>query len=190
MSRYNYFDSLERLSVLSARAVFLSCSSARASAETELASIRQDAGRILCELERELFSDFLPPLERADISAVAHALCRIIERCADILGYKSGKNSIYERKSKEAELCIRLSQLIEESCALLRSIKHPDQLPDLVGFRKLLCDARSEHIAMQKKLSSGVCPRSAQHSLCLLGALRRELSRTFDTTVEVMLNNI
>ena len=104
MSRYNYFDSLERLSVLSARAVFLSCSSARASAQTELASIRQAAGRILCELERELFSDFMPPLERADVSAVAHALCRIIERCADILGYKSGKNSIYERKSKEAEL--------------------------------------------------------------------------------------
>ena len=190
MSRYNYFDSLERLSVLSARAVFLSCSSARASAQIELASIRQDAGRILCELERELFSDFMPPLERADISAVAHALCRIIERCADILGYKSGKNSIYERKSKEAELCIRLSRLVEDTVSRLRRVKRPDELPDLVGFRRLLCEAQSAHERLQRKLCSGAYPRSALHSLCLICALRRELSHTFDILVEVMLENV
>lgn len=190
MSKYNYFDSLEKLSLLSSRAVFLACSPPRASAHAELLSIRHLSDKMLCELERTLFGDFMPPLDRAGISRAAHGLCRIIARCGDIASYRNGKSSSADRKSKEAELCIRLSQLIEETVSRLRYIKRPDELPDIVGFRRLLCDAQSAHTLLLKKLSSGAYPRAALPSLCLLCALRRELSRTFDLLVEVMLENV
>jgi hypothetical protein len=190
MSKLNYFDSLERLSVLSSRAVFLACSPSKSSVLPELTSIRNSSDQTLCELELTLFSDFIPPLDRADISSCAHGLCRIIEKCSDIISHKTHKNSFSERKNKEAELCIRLSQLIDANIIRLRRVKHPKELPDIIEFRKLLCDAQHAHAALQKKLASGVYPRSAQHSLCLLGSLRCELSRAFDDLVEVMLNNI
>ena len=120
----------------------------------------------------------------------AHSLVRIIERCTEITNYRAAKNFFGERKNKEAELCIRLSQLIEENMIKLRHVKRPEELPDLIGFRKLVCEARNAHASMQKKLNSGVYPRSAQHSLCLLGRLRCELSRAFDELIEVMLTNI
>lgn len=191
MSRFNYFDSLERLSLLSSRAVFIACSSVKPSAQSEIAAIRHSADRMVCELENILFADFMPPLERTSICTCAHSIVRIIERCGDIAGYKSSKNNLFgERKNKEAELCIRLSQLIEENMIRLRHVKRPEELPDLAGFRKLVCEARSAHTNLQKKLNSGIYPRSAQHSLCLLGRLRCELSRAFDDLIEVMLTNV
>ena len=189
MSKFDYFDSLERLSALACRAVFITCSSAR-SAQSEISTIRHSADRIMCETEGVLFSDFMPPLERTSICACAHGIVRIIEKCNDIINYKSAKNSFGDRKNREAELCIRLSQLLEENVSKLKHLKRPEELPDLVEFRKLVCDARNAHASMQKKLNSGVYPRSAQHYLCLLGRLRCELARAFDKLVEVMLSNV
>ncbi len=190
MPKFNYFDSLERLALLSSRAVFIACSPAKPSAQNETAAIRHCADKAVCELERVLFADFMPPLERSSISACAHSLVRIIERCTDITNYRTAKNFFGEKKNKEAELCIRLSQLIEENMIRLRHIKHPEELPDMVGFRKVVCDARNAHTSTQKKLNSGVYPRSAQHSLYLIGKLRCELSRAFDDLIEIMLTNI
>ena len=190
MSKYNYFDSLERLAILSSRAVFLSCSPVRPSAQSELLSIRHSAERILCELEHTLFSDFMPPLDRSGLSRAAHGLFKMIERSCELISYRSQKNSISERKNKEAELCIRLSQLIEDTVSRLRHVKRPDELPDIVGFRRLLCEAQSAHGLLMRKLASGSYPRSALPSLCLLCALRRELSFTFDSLIEVMLENV
>ena len=190
MPKFNYFDSLEKLALLCSRSTFIACSGIKPSSQSEIASIRHSADRALCELEQMLFSDFMPPLERVSICAEAHSLIRIIERCAEITSYRTTKNFFGERKNKEAELCIRLSQLIEENMIKLRHIKRPDQLPDLIGFRRLVCDARNAHAAMQKKLNSGVYPRSAQHSLCMQGKLRIELARAFDELIEVMLANI
>ena len=190
MPKFNYFDSLEKLALLSSRATFIACSAIKSSSQSEIASIRYSADRAICELERVLFSDFMPPLERVSICASAHSLVRIIERCTEITNYRAAKNFFGERKNKEAELCIRLSQLIEENTIRLRHVKRPQELPDLVGFRKLVCDARAAHSSMQKKLNSGVYPRSAQHSLCLMGKLRCELSDAFDELIEVMLANI
>ncbi|MBE6594029.1 MAG: hypothetical protein E7642_08610 [Ruminococcaceae bacterium] len=190
MAKLNYFDSLEHLALLSTRAVFIACGTQKLSAQGEIASIRHSADRILCELESFLFSDFMPPLERASICSGAHGILRIIERCNDIVSYRSNKNFFAEKRNREAELCIRLSELVEENTMRLRHIKRPEELPDLVGFRKLVNDARTAHSNMQKKLNSGIYPRSAQHSLCLLGKLRCELARTFDELVEVMLKNI
>jgi len=190
MPKLNYFDALERLAVLASRAVFLACSAPKSSAHGELVGLRHSADRTVCELEQTLFSDFMPPLERNSIAACAHSLERIMEKCAEILNYRGSKNFFYEKKNKEAELCIRLSQAIEENIFRLRRIKKPDELPDFIGFRKTLCEARSAHAALQKRLSSGLYPRTALQAQNLIGRLRCELSRCFDDIIEIMLNNI
>ena len=92
MAKFNYFDSLEHLALLSTRAVFIACTSQKSSAQSEIASIRHSADRLLCELESVLFSDFMPPLERASICSCAHSIVRVIERCGDLVTYRSTKN--------------------------------------------------------------------------------------------------
>lgn len=190
MPKLNYFDALERLSLFASRAVFIACSVQKPSSHTELVSLRHSADKTLCELERALFSDFMPPLERNSIAACAHSLERIMEKCSEILNYRCSKSFFGEKKNKEAELCIRLAQSIEENIFRLRRIKKPHELPDFIGFRKTLCEARAVHSSMQKKLSSGSYPKSAQQAQNLIGKLRCELSRCFDDIVEIMLNNI
>lgn len=190
MPKLNYFDALERLSLLSSRAVFIACSPAKDSSHSEIVSLRHSADKTVCELEKALFADFMPPLERNSIAACAHSLERIMEKCAEILNYRSSKNFFGEKKNKEAELCIRLAQSIEENIFRLRRIKKPEETPDFIGFRKLLAEARSAHASLQKRVSSGLYPRSAQQTLNLIGRLRCELSRCFDDIIEIMLNNI
>ncbi len=190
MPKLNYFDSLERLSLLSSRALYLACSAPQSSAPFELASIRHSADVAVCELEKALFTDFMPPLERNSIAACAHSLERIMERCAEIVSYRNTKNLFGERKNKEAELCIRLMKLIEENIFRLRRIKKPSELPDFAGFRQALSDARSAHNAMQKRICGSGSSRSALQLLTLYGKLRCELARCFEELVEIMLNNI
>lgn len=190
MARFNYYGCLERLSVLSSRAVFVACSAVSPSQKEEIAVLRLSADKDICELERALFSDFMPPLERADIAALAHALSRVADAAYELSAVRSRETLLLERKNREADICIRLSQMIEEGVSDLRQLKRPEQLPDLVGFRKLLCDARLWHVELQKKLRSGLCPRAAQGYLSLLGALRHSLDACFDTLIETMLSNI
>lgn len=190
MPKLNYFDSLERLAIFCSRAVFISCSSQKVASANELAHLRIAADKCVCELERALFSDFMPPLERRSIAECAHALARVLEKCNEISNHRGCKNFLAEKKNKEAELCIRLAQLIEENIFRLRKIKKPDELPDLIGFRKLLCEARTAHACMQKKLCSGAYSKSSQQLHSLTAELRCELSRCFDSIVEIMLNNI
>ncbi len=190
MPKLNYFDSLECLSILASRAVFLACSSAKEDAPAEMCGLRESADRHVCELENSLFGDFLPPLERNSIAACAHAIVRIMDRCSEIVSFRNTKNFFGERKNKEAELCIRLVQLIEENIFRLRKIKKPTEIPDLSGFRCLLRETRQTHIAIQRKMSSGTMPKEAQLQLALYGKLRNELGRCFDDIVEIMLTNI
>lgn len=189
MPKLDYFDALSRISVLSARAVFIACTPIRQSS-AEIVALRRAADKIVCDLECFLFSDFMPPLDRSSISLCAHSLERIIEKSSDIIANRQARNFFGERKNKEAELCIRLSQLIEKATASLKSVKRPEHMPDIVEFRRLLCDARFAHASLQKKLNAGLYPRAAQHTLCLLGSLRSELARAFDVLIEVMLTNV
>ena len=190
MPKMNYFDSLERLGVLCNRAVFLACGSGRMSGAGELVTMRHSVDKIICDLEKTLFSDFMPPLERANIAACAHCLGRIMDKCAEILNYKSAKNFLGEKKNKEAELCIRLAQSIEENIFRLRRIKKPEELPDFLGFRKTIFEARTAHALLQRKLNSGVYPKNDIQTLTLIGQLRCELAHCFDDIIEIMLNNI
>ncbi len=190
MARFNYYDCLERLSVLSSRAVFIACSATPSSHKGELTALTATADKAICELERSLFSDFMPPLERSDIAACAHSVSHVISSAYELSAARCRESLLLERKNKEAEICIRLSQMIEEGVSSLRRLKHPDQLPDLVRFRKLLCDARVWHASAQRKLSAGIYPRSAQSYLSLLRALCHSLDSCFDTLIEIMLSNI
>ena len=190
MARFNYYDCLERLSVLSSRAVFIACSAASPSHKEEISAVSLTADKALCELERTLFSEFMPPLERADIAALAHALSRVIDAAYELSAVRGRETHFLERKNREADICIRLSQMIEEGVSGLRHLKRPDQLPDLVGFRKLICDARLWHAGTERKMWSGLYPRAAQGYLSLLCALRRSLDACFDTLIETMLSNI
>ena len=189
MAKSTYFDSLERLGVLCNRAVFLSCSSTSNRTLNEILSIRDLSDKIVCTLEKKLFCDFMPPLERATIAACAHSILRIIDKCTEIMNTKSAR-CFYDKKSKEAELCIRLSELIEENIFRLRKIKKPNETPDFSGFRKLISEARTAHYMLQRRMCTGVYPKNTQQTLVLQGQLRCELSHCFDDIIEIMLHNI
>ena len=190
MARFNYYDCLERLSVLSSRAVFIACSSAPRARKDEITALKASADGAICELERVLFSDFMPPLERSDIAACAHSFSRVIGAACELSSARGRESLFIEQKNKEAEICIRLSQIIEEGVASLRRLRRPEQLPDLVGFRKLLCDARIWHMGIQRKMSASIYPRAAESYLSLLRALLLSIDNCFDTLIEVMLSNI
>ena len=190
MSKINYFDSLESLSTLSSRAVFLSCSPSKPSVCTELTSIRHRTNMSIGELEKTLFCDFMPPLERNSIAMCAHSLEKILERSCDIMNYRLSENYVIEKKNREAELCIRLSEAIEKAVFSLRYIKKKAELPDFSAFRCMLEEAQSAHTVLQKRFSSNTYPQCAQRTQHLICELRSELSRCFNCIVEVMLNNI
>ncbi len=189
MVKYNYFENLEQLSALAESAVKLSCGTSPQKDKQGFSALRKSCDRLVCELEDALFADFLPPLERDNIAACAHCLSRVIDKAADLLGNTSF-SSFSGKVNEEGKICILLAEQLKLSTSMLRSIRKPDEMPDIQGYRKLLCEGRCAHNAMLEKLHSGVLPRSFAQAIILTGRLRSELSRCFDELVEIMLNNI
>ena len=183
MQKNNYFEALEELASLSTRAVFLTSSSTRTLMQQslcELEEIEATATKKICELELSLFNDFLPPLERHSIAEVAHSIGRVIEKSCLIV-YQKSLRAGYDKRTKASEVCIILSELIEDSIKMLKKIKKPNQNPKLTEFRNKLLLARKAARAPQKR----------QGSLSALsGELREELSDCFDKIIEIMLCNI
>ena len=99
MPKLNYFDSLERLAIFCSRAVFIACSSQKVALSSELSHIRISADKCVCELEKALFSDFMPPLERRSTAECAHALARVIEKCNEISNHRVCKTFLAEKKN-------------------------------------------------------------------------------------------
>ena len=187
MVKYNYFKTLEELSTLVESAVNLSCGNSTQKERQEFPTLRKSSDRLICELEDALFSDFLPPLERENIAACAHALSRVMDQASELLHHGGfGGN----KANEEGQICIQLAHILKESISMLRRIRKPNETPDTQGFRSLLREGRDAHTAMLGKLHSGVLPRSAAQMIILTGRLRAELSRAFDELVEIMLNNI
>ena len=186
MVKCNYFDKLEKLSLLSESAVLIACSEGMRGDMTE---IRLSCDRLVCETEDALFSDFIPPMERDNIAAAAHTLSRVVDKAYELISDGAG-NSPAMNKNEEAKICIKLSEELSSHISLLKKIRKPGELPDLQGFRRLLCDGRSAHKRMVCRLRSGALPRSYAETVILTGRLRSELSLAFDEIVEIMLNNI
>ena len=68
MPKFDYFKAIEELSATAVSAVCISCYVGYTKKEkNKLWAIRLSADKYLCEIENALFSDFLPPLERASI---------------------------------------------------------------------------------------------------------------------------
>lgn len=186
MVKYRYFETLESLSSLAEQAVRLSCGTAHAKARSEASTLRKSCDRLICELEDALFSDFLPPLERDSIAACAHCLSRVTDASLELLN----QGALDLRQNEEGAVCVALSEELTRSIGLLRSIKKPEEAPDLQGFRELLGQGRGAHQAMLSRLRTGGLPRSAAELVIATGRLRGELSRCFDEVIEIMLNNI
>lgn len=189
MPKINYYDHLERLACLSSRAVFIACRESGVSAERELRELRENADKLICSLDRRLFSDFMPPIDRAEISKCAHSLSDNIDDSLELFEAYRQSGAIRCRKNKEAEICLRLSEIIESSVASLRRLNRPDELPDLAGVRALLFDGGILHARLARKLSESSM-RSCSGYLSSLSQLRRGLGKSFDRIVEVMLSSI
>lgn len=188
MVKYNYFETLEQLSDCVVQAVSAACGETTADSKT-VSELRKNCDKRICELEDTLFSDFLPPLERDNIAACAHALSRVVDQAIELIGNSEGR-ATGGKPTEEGAVCIRLSQSLQSAISLLRRIRKPDEIPDIKGFRALLREGRDAHNAMLKKLHAGMLPRSAAQGIILTGRLRAELSHSFDELVEVMLGNI
>ena len=67
----------------------------------------------ICELEDKLFTDFLPPLERGGIAALAHSLRRVISVSSDI--YTLTRTSKTTGTSKERTLCVLLAYSLQSN---------------------------------------------------------------------------
>lgn len=188
MVKYNYFEKLEKLSELARSAVNLACGGSAMERGQDLSSLRRACDRSVCELEDALFSDFLPPLERDNLAACAHALSRVVDGASELLNHPAVPPSA--RHNEEGRICIRLADSLASSVSMLKRIRKPDEIPDVQGFRQLLSEGRCAHTAILAKLHAGSLPRSYAQSIILMGRLRGELSHAFDELVEIMLNNI
>ena len=188
MVKYNYFETLEKLSHLSDSAVRMACGIDAIQEKKALSSLRRSCDTLVCELEDTLFSDFLPPLERESLAACAHALSRITDRAFELITHTTAYGS--DRLGDEGKICVKLSERLKEAIGLLRKIRRPQELPDVQGFRALLCEGRTAHADALRRLHGGSLPRATAQSIIFMGRLRAELSRAFDELVEIMLHNI
>ena len=183
MQKINYFELLEEISLLSNRAVFLATGNTRQALQralNECYDLQKICLQKICALEEHLFTDFLPPLERRSIAEAAHGMGKIIE-CSYQIIFQKLQRSVYDKRIKEQEVCIKLSEILEESIGLLKKIKKPNQVPRAKEFREILLCARKSSRASQKKQSPS--------ALCM-NELREELSDCFDRIIEIMLCNI
>ena len=184
--KYNYFDDLEALSVLALSAASLACAREES---LNISELRQECDRLVCKIEDALFSDFLPPLERDGIAAVAHCLSRVIDRSTELLSDPYA-TAAFMTRNQEADICIKLASELRDGIFMLRRIKKPSECPDLCGYRELLCQGRRSHKRMLEAVRTGEVSKCHREAIILTARLRTELSEAFDKLIEVMLNNI
>lgn len=176
MAKFNYFDTIETLSdhmELTVREVF---DEKKNSTRVRSGEIEDNTSKMICELESKLFSDFFPPLERADIAAFAHSLGRVTSVAASI-----------DRRCRflpsDAEICIKLAELINQNAHMLKKIRKADGIPNRDSFRALAKKA-------DEQKSRGMTYSKSTENRSAVEELIRELSSCFDRLVEIMLNNI
>ena len=189
MVKCNYFEKLGQLATLAESAVQLTCGNIPHRDPQDVSNLRKASDRLICEMEDALFSDFLPPLERENLAACAHCLSRVMDQASELFSYLSILPA-GAQVNEEGRICILLASGLRNAIAMLPRIRKPDEIPDVRGFRQLLCRGRDAHATMLSKLHSGVLPRSAAQVIIHTGRLRCELSHAFDELVEIMLNNI
>ena len=182
MQKINYFEALETLAQECSRAIFLSLENTRSkliNALKECEKIQLKATQSVCDLEMLLFSDFLPPIERHTIAELSHSLLDIIEKTIYIMCQKIQRPPS-EKMQKYASELKEISQMIEESVAMLKKVRKPNQTPDISKFREKIHETRKVLRVPCKKQSS----QPLIYELC------EDISKLFDKIIEIMLCNI
>lgn len=192
MARTNYFLILEGLSKKVSEALELACFGARDRKEEKrkaLLKLRSDCDKLVCELEDKLFCDFIPPLERDNIAALAHSFLRIVSRAVEhecAVSCRADGSAV----SEEERLCIELAKKLSDNTAMLRHIRDPRSMPSLTEFRAALRRASDAHNAYILKINNGTVSRSTALVAFSAARIRLEIARCFDELIEVMLGNI
>lgn len=189
MAKYNYFDILEMLSDIACNAVNTACSDKYTEKKESFEVLRAKLDSTVLELERSLFGDFLPPLERNNIAQYAHSLSDIVSSANEYITIRH-KLCCPAQRFEEPSLCISLANEIRDATSILRKIKKSGQMPELKRFREYLRTAEEAHSADLSKVQGAVLPKAYETIITYAGNLRTELSATFDTLIEIMLNNI
>lgn len=182
MQKTNYFDLLESLAFLADKSIRRACTGRGQERER---SAWSEALGLLCDCEKALFADFLPPLERHSIAACAHALCRVI-LAAERLGELPPPFS----HEKDWAPCLSLSEQLCKEIGLLRRVRKPTSTPNLRAFRENLRYAEESHGNVQKRIWARGASTGAPQAVTNLSDLYHSLAFAYDMLVEVMLMNI
>ena len=151
----------------------------RVQSYTKIGKIRAGSYKVLCELERALFSDFLPPLDRAAIAAYAHALCELTD--AALIYSRSSPIQYIPTSQKGFDYyCTSLAEIFKESVSLLEKIKKSSDIPRIEEFR----EKKSRAL---ESICDGI---QAPQLLAAQQGLLLSISKAFDTLVELILKSI
>lgn len=186
--KYNYFDALESLADCAYNATLTACSERHSNTKKSLLEIRDKRDETLLSLEKTLFADFLPPLERDDIAAYAHALSRVVDAALEHDAFRSG-DKFTKKKISEEVICLDIAKEIKENTATLKNFKKPSEIPNIQKLRQLLRSGSDMYTAELSRIAAGTSI-SAASSIHSAARLRGELARCFDCLLEIMLNNI
>ena len=170
MKKTNYCDRLEKLSEK------VCVSVGQALGGKEISDIACECDKLVSEIEKELFFDFMPQHDREGIAALVHGLCRIVYVAEEI----SLQKRIGAQKGANGENCILLAKKLDENVRLLKNISAPGVMPSADEFRKLY---REGGKGSQRGIYGGA-------TFLATDKLRDEIYRCFDILVEVMLANI
>ena len=187
MKKTDYFALLEDLSKNTLLAVKIACGRTDTCGE-EVVRIRLECDRAVCTVENALFEDFITPIERDNIAALAHSLWRVGDRAIELYeGFPQRREGI---ENGEEALCVTLAEKLFEATQMLRQIRSTEKMPDFCDFRELLRRAFEAHNSYLMLINSGKAPRSSAHRAFAVARVRAEISRCFDELVEVMLGCI
>ncbi len=188
MKKTNYFEVLEKLANNAFYAVKIACGSETKTGREEITKIRLDCDKEVCALENALFEDFITPIERDNIAALAHSLWRVSDKAIELyVTYSQRPKGI---ANGEEELCITLAERLFEATSMLREIRSPEKIPRFCDFRDILRKAFEAHNEYLLLINNGSLPRSCARRAFSVARVRAELSRCFDELVEVMLGSI
>jgi len=189
MKKTDYFELLEGLAKNALSSIKIACGSGGRQVEREeITALRLDCDKKVCTLENALFEDFITPIERDNIAALAHSLWRVSDRAIELyIGYSQRVRGI---ENGEEALCITLAEKLLEATKMLCDIRSPEKMPDFCDFREILRKAFEAHNEYLSFINSGAVPRSNARRAFAVARLRAELSRCFDEAVEVMLGCI
>ena len=184
MLKYDYFATLESLASKSAESVMLACKG-EASKPQEIYALTKSCYSLTSELERSLFSEFLPPFDRESIAAYAHDLTSLSEAALIYYTTKTWSGPRAHTVRFE-EICTELSSMILQSAKMMKKIKKTPSTPQSDRFRALKSQAFEMCLNIKRAKSAILSAKPSESELSLLS----EISKAFEKSTEVMLKNI